>query len=669
MRRTLKGRLSRTIRTLAQQAADPPPPVLDPVTQFATDAVAGRIVASRKNVQACQRHLHDLRDADAKGLIWNPTEAQWHIDFFPECLTLPEETDSDEDAEDAIDVMPEAGTPFVLQPFQQFIVGSLFGWQAIRVSQKTGARRVRQRFRIAFFQGGKGCGKTPLGAGILILLLVKRGVRGAQLFCAGAMKDQALIPFADCLKMVHASPYLMALIKETGHNLAILATGNFIRPISSDSRSQSGKRVQGAVIEELHEHPNGNLVRKMVAGIKGRPDALIFLPTNTGFDRESVCFQYYDYACQILEGTLINESWFAFVCHLDACPKCHAKGQRQPSDDCADCDDWKVEGPHWLKANPNLGVSIPWQYVRDQVRVAIDVPSERNDVRRLNFCQWTDQLTVFITAEAWARCATSLTSAAFLASLEGRACFIGIDMADKIDLASVVCLFPRPLAHEPAASAAADAGPGPDAESEGNSPESEGNIPDDRPAINCAVDVLPFFWMPAKTLQRRAQEDKIPYPDWEKAGHVTTTPGSLIDHDAIVAFIIDVLAVRYRIRGIGVDQAGAAAVVNKLKRQFGDALAQEVPQGFKRLSEPTKLLEALVVSGNLTHDANPCMAWCLANMAVEANAWREIRPVKITQRKRIDGGVATIDGVERLLATGEPPDPPKFQMIVLGAGA
>src|SRR6185436_17869310 len=109
----------------------------------------------------------------------------------------------------------------------------------------------------------------------------------AQLFCAGAIKDQALIPFADCQKMVHASPSLMKRIKETGHNLAVLATGSFIRPISSDTRSQSGKRVQGAVVEELHEHPNAGLVLKMRAGIKGRPNALIFLPTNTGFDLES----------------------------------------------------------------------------------------------------------------------------------------------------------------------------------------------------------------------------------------------------------------------------------------------------------------------------------------------------------------------------------------------
>jgi phage terminase large subunit-like protein len=631
----------------------------DPTTQFATDVVARRIVASRKNIQACQRHLHDLRDAEAKGLIWNPAEAQWHIDFFPECLTLPEETDADEDATDAIDVRPAAGTPFVLSPYQQFIVGSLFGWFAIHRSPRTGARRVRQRFRIAFFQGGKGCGKTPLGAGLLILLLVKRGVRGAQLFCAGAMKEQALIPFADCLKMVHASPHLMALIKETGHNLAVLATGNFIRPISSDSRSQSGKRVQGAVIEELHEHPNGGLVQKVVAGIKGRPNALIFLPTNTGFDRESVCYQYYDYACQILEGTLINESWFAYVCHLDACDACHAKGKRQPSDDCPDCDDWKIEGPHWLKANPNLGVSIPWQYVRDQVRVAIDLPTERNTVRRLNFCQWTDQLTVFITAESWQACATPLTRAAFLASLEGRECFLGIDLSDKIDLSSVVAIFPRPLAHEPAARAATGEGPAVDGDA--------GPSPDDGPPIDCAVDVLPFFWMPEKTLARRAQEDKIPYPDWVRDGWVTTTPGVRIDHDAIAAFIIDVLAVTYRLRGIGIDNASASGLVSKLKRHFGDEFVEEIPQGFTRLSDPTKTLEALVVSVNLTHDANPCLAWCLANMAIEENPWRQIRPVKITQRKRIDGGVATIDALERLGAAPDTTDGPAEDPVVVAA--
>ncbi len=157
--------------------------------------------------------------------------------------------------------------------------------------------------------------------------------------------------------------------------------------------------------------------------------------------------------------------------------------------------------------------------------------------------------------------------------------------------------------------------------------------------------------MPEQTLFRRAQEDKIPYPDWKAGGFVFTTPGSLIDHDAIVEFVIGTLATSFKIRGIGIDQAGAAAVVSKLKRHFGDELVTEIPQGFRRLSEPSKLYEALIVSLNLTHDGNPCQTWCVVNMAKEENTWKEIRPVKVTQRKRIDGGVALIDALAKMTAT------------------
>lgn len=225
----------------------------------------------------------------------------------------------------------------------------------------------------------------------------------------------------------------------------------------------------------------------------------------------------------------------------------------------------------------------------------------------------------------------------FRASLAGRECFVGLDLSDKIDLSSAVCIFPRALDREPVgAQTAGDEGPVADA---------------DRPTITCAIDVLPHFWMPAKTLQRRAQEDKVPYPDWERDGYITTWPGSLIDHDAIVEFIIGTLAKLYRIRGIGIDQAGAAGVVSKLKRHFGDELVDEVPQGFRSLSEASKLAEALIVTGNLTHDGNPCMAMCMANMGKEENAWREIRPVKLNQRKRIDGGVALIDAIWKMTKT------------------
>ena len=164
--------------------------------------------------------------------------------------------------------------------------------------------------------------------------------------------------------------------------------------------------------------------------------------------------------------------------------------------------------------------------------------------------------------------------------------------------------------------------------------------------------------MPKNTLHRRAQEDGIEYPDWVKSGHIFESPGDLVDHDAIVDFIV-AMSKKYRIRRIGFDQAGATAAVTRLRRHFGSfkppegehEVVIEIPQSFRALSQATKLVQALAITGNLTHDGNPCMAWNISNMGFDENHWREIRPIKIDQRKRIDGGVALIDAHAAMLLT------------------
>lgn len=578
----------------------PKPQGPDPVTRYAQRVCAGDVVASRLVHLACERHLRDLDRRDATGLEWRPESAQRVIDFFAEVLCLPDESE---------DGAVTGGKPFILSEFQQFIAGSLFGWYTA-----AGYRR----FRVAYIETAKGSGKTPFGAGLLIYLTVADGERGGQCFCAAVTKDQAKLAFTDAENMVRVSPELADVFDQKVNNLAILETGCFIRPISAEKRGLDGKRVHGCLIDELHEHPSNIVTVKMRAGTKNRQNALILEITNSGFDRETVCWEHHDMSRQVLEGTIENDAWFAFVCHLDACAKCQAAGKYQPSDDCPDCDDWKTEGPHWLKANPNLGVSLSWQYLREQVREAIDLPSQRNLVRRLNFCQWTQQATAWIPTEQWKGCKGTITSA----SLVGRECFVGIDLSDKIDLSAVVLAFPRPVNER----AGVD-------------------------VIDCAYDVLSIFWMPRATLNKRAQEDKIPYPEWVAQGWVRDTPGTIIDHDAIADAVISEFGKKYKIRGIGIDQAGAAGVVSKLQRQFGGDLVEEIPQGFRRLSEPSKLAEALIVSGNIAHDGNPCMAMCVGNTGIEENAWREIRPVKINQRKRIDGMVALIDALAKKIST------------------
>jgi phage terminase large subunit-like protein len=217
-------------------------------------------------------------------------------------------------------------------------------------------------------------------------------------------------------------------------------------------------------------------------------------------------------------------------------------------------------------------------------------------------------------------------------SLAGRACYLGIDLSDKLDLSAVVAIFPRPIDRDVTVEIAGESQP-----------------------VDQAIDVLAYFWLPKATLQRRSQEDKIPYVQWERDGHLFATPGRMIDHDVIVDYIIQVLAKTYQVQAIGVDQAGASAVITRLRRQFGESFVREIPQGFRRLSTPSKMIEALIMSGNLTHDGHPVLTWCMSNMAVEENSWREIRPIKSDQRKRIDGGVALIDAQAVMLEAPELP--------------
>jgi phage terminase large subunit-like protein len=593
----------------------------DPATDYALKVIRGREVASRSVVLACQRHIDDLAHATDRGLVWRPAEARAVCQFFPEVLRLPEtSSSSDEDHED--------GRPFGLAGWEQFIAGSIMGWHTTS---------GHQRYRVAYVEVGKGSGKTAFGAGLAVFRLVT-GAPSSQHYFVATAQHQARLAFDDAQRMVAASPHLRALAESRVNALSVRSTGAFLKPISSEKKGLDGKRITTALIDEVHE-ADEMVVGKVRGGTKGTHDALILEITNAGFDRESVCWRHHQHSREVLTGVVDDPSWFAFLCHLDCCATCAAAGAYQPQDDCPDCEDWQVEGPHWRKANPGLDSALPWQYLREQVREAVQIPSQRNLTRRLNFCQWLAGSAVWISPDRWAACGDPTLTPALLA---GRECFIGVDLSAKIDLSAVVCVFPRPLSGAVTTDSVQAAVP-----------------------LNTAVDVLPYFWCPEATIHRRAHEDHVPMPDWARAGWLNTTPGDVIDHDAILECILD-LSRRFKVRAIGIDMAGAVAMVTRLQRELSPELVIEVPQGFRHLSEPSKQLEALVVSQQLRHPDNKVMNWCMSNLAIEENKWQEIRPIKVNQRTRIDGGTALILALAMLLRQPPAPEPPTYDIFVLG---
>jgi phage terminase large subunit-like protein len=574
---------------------------LDPVTHYATEVLAGRVVAGRLVVLACRRHLKDLEQQQAKGLIWKPEEAQAVIDFFAEVLCLPEETAAEETIADE---EPPNGSPFVLSPFQQFIVGSLLGWYT---------SQGYRRFRDAFIETAKGSGKTPLGAGLMIYLLVADGERGAQCYFAAVGKDQAKLAFADAEKMVKASPYLRAAVDQKVNNLAVLETGSYLRPISSEKRGLDGKRVHGCLIDEEHEHPTPIVVSKMRRGTKGRRNALVVRTTNSGFDRTSVCWNDHDYSRKVLEGTITDESWFAYICGLDPCQACLDKGREFPDDECKTCDDWRVEGPHWLKANPNLGVSLSWQYLRELVKQAKGRSDVVSDLLRFNFCVWTASHTQAWSMGKWHECRRLTFTDE---DLIGAPCWGGLDLGQTDDFAAWARLWELP-----------------------------------------EFFVLKLrFWLPASALVKYPGR---PYEEWKRLGILTVTEGDTTDDDLIEETVLEDCRTDGVLK-VGYDKRFAHTIA--LHLQGAGINIFDVPQGYA-LNESIRSVSKLIADVRLAHGGNAVQTWMMDNTVLRHGRNKEVRLDKEAAKEKIDGPSALVMANAVRLVPAE--QPKGFQMFVL----
>ncbi|CAB4177393.1 COG4626 Phage terminase-like protein, large subunit [uncultured Caudovirales phage] len=589
-------------------AAGPPLPPTDPVTQFARDVVEGRkFVVAHNVLLACQRHLDDLQHGPARGLVWQPAEAQLAIEFFEGVLCLPEESDGDDD-DDQVDGPPVDGQPFILSPWQQFIVGSLLGWW-----RKKGSKlKLRLRFRTAYIETGKGSGKTPMCAGLLIYFAIRFGQKAAQIFIAAATREQAKIGFADCESMVKASPFLRDVFYATVNNLSIRETGTFIRAISSEKRALDGKRVSAAMLDELHEQ-RAIVVNKIRKGIKGRPNALILEPTNAGFDRASICWQHHDYSRRVLERAITpdaSDEWFAFVCALDPCAACRSKGREFPDEECPHCDDWKTRGPHWQKPNPNIGVSIPWDYVEGFVKEALGIPEQVNDLLRFNFGIWTQSIDRAFDMAKWQECAAlPVPSDEELADYP---CYGGLDLGQTDDLASFALLWD----------------------------------------LGESLVAKAWFWLPEAAKEKYPDR---PYAAWERLrqdGHpiLTVTPGSTTDEETIEMFVLEA-ARKHGVLEIGFDKRFANRMAQNLMGE--DITMVDTPQGFW-LNESIRRVSKLVGDRKFAHGGNPILAHQAGVAVLRKGPNNTVRLDKESSKDKIDGLSAVTIGLSRIIA--EPPD-------------
>ena len=374
--------------------------VADPATSYAREVVKGSVPAGELLRGACARHLADLERAEAGGpWLFDPAQADRVFRFFAALRHYKGEW---------------AGQPIALQPFQAFIVGSIFGWR----SRATGLRRFRQ----AYLEQPRGQGKSTLAAGVALWLAFFDREPGAEVYCCATHRAQAKITWEAARQMVLRSG-LKARIKVRVGNLHEITSASKLEPLGADADTLDGLRPNGVILDEIHAMKNSAMVDVMSTATGTRRQPLVFEITTAGVGRTGVCWDHHDYTSKVVRGVVQDDQWFG--CIIGADPD----------------DDWRVEAT-WRKANPNLGVSVKVDDLARKALQAQHIPASESEFRRLHLGQWVQQAERYLPMQGWDAGANAVEIDR--AALRGQPCVVGMDVSAKFDLTAVVALFARP---------------------------------------------------------------------------------------------------------------------------------------------------------------------------------------------------------------------------------
>ena len=449
-----------------------------------------------------------------------------------------------------------------------------------------------RQFTTAYVEIPKKMGKSELAAAVALLLTCGDGEERAEVYGCAADRQQATIVFDVAADMVRMCPALNRRVKILASQKRIVyqPTNSFYQVLSAEAYSKHGFNIHGVVFDELHTQPNRKLFDVMTKGSgDARMQPLYFLITTAGTNTNSICYETHQKAKDILEGRKIDPTFYPVIYGA------------------AEEDDW-TDPEVCKKANPSLGITVGIDKVQAACESAQQNPAEENAFRQLRLNQWVKQAIRWMPMDKWDACAFKVTEE----SLRGRVCYGGLDLSSTTDITAFVLVFP-PLDK------------------------------DDK------YVVLPYFWIPEDTLELRVRRDHVPYDVWERQGFLQTTEGNVVHYGYIEKFI-EQLGEKYNIREIAFDRWGAVQMVQNLEGMGFTVVP--FGQGFKDMSPPTKELMKLTLEQKIAHGGHPVLRWMMDNIFIRTDPARNIKADKEKSTEKIDGAVATIMGLDRVIHCG-----------------
>lgn len=490
-----------------------------------------------------------------------------------------------------------AGQFVKLEPWQLFIKWVVFGWM-----RKDGSRRYRN----VYLEVARKNGKSTEAAGTGLYLAFADEEPGAEVYSAATKFDQAIIVHGEAVRMVRAQPDFARMGIETYKNNICNPDprkNQKYEPLGADEQTMDGYNVHGAIIDELHAHKTRGVYDLMDTGTSARRQPILWAITTAGTDQTeaSVCWEQHVYTEQILRGIVQDDSHFGMIFCLDK------------------ADDW-TEEKNWYKANPNLGVSKKLDYMREQAIKAKVLPSKQNTFKRLDLNEWTQQATRWIDMGLWDANAGPVIDEA---ALVGRPCYGGIDLSSVSDITAWLLVFPDPIVMD-------------------------------------RLTVLVRLWCPESRLQKVEVEDvgesksrrrnlyAEQYQAWEREGYIMATPGNAIDYEQIEAQIAED-AKTFNIQEVAIDRLFQGyQMAMRLQEHHGLTVAA-CGMGYMSMAGPCAEFERRLLEKKIHHGGHPVLRWMANNVAVREDPAGNKKPDKSTSQGKIDGIVALLLGLDRVM--------------------
>ena len=545
--------------------------MLDRTTEYAKLVVNGGRLTGKAERQACERHLRDMADKTSPW-IFDAREAERHISVA-NMLTIGE----------------GQAKPLTTRGFQNFILGSLFGWRKKRSNIR--------RFREGYIQMGRQNGKTFLAGEMCNDFASFADYQRGRIFCTATKQDQANLTWDECANFIESDAGLKELYKIRRYDRTItsLVTGTTVKAIGRDTKSADGFRSILAVVDEYHAHPTEQMYKLMLDGQVRVDSALTLAITTAGFNLNGPCYQQYQFCKKVLSGAIKKDSLFVYIAEMDD-----------------DDDIWLPE--NWAKANPLLlwsdDTTLDKAMVARMAEKAIDARDKQGHdltnflTKSLN--RWVSYTGgMLLNVDKWRACGTDRT----ISDMAGSDAYLGIDLSSGGDLTSIALIFPT------------------------------GG--DD-------VYIWSHSYLPELRLAEHEKTDDAPYGYWSGAGLITLTSGIYgvkTDYQYIIADLRKLInEYNIRIIGCGYDSHNASAFLADLESVL-DCDLTEIKQSARSLNEPTKDFALSVEAGTVSYDKNNALlTWSAINATISApNSFGEVKIDKMTNTQRIDPIDAIID--------------------------